>query len=45
MLPRSLDPRDLARPLPGFAHGFGYRLHARDFHSWREADSNASRGC
>ena len=32
-LPASLDPRDLPRMLPGFAHWFRYRLHDRDFHA------------
>lgn len=35
MLPRSLDPRDLKRALPGFAHWFRYPLHERDFHPLR----------
>lgn len=36
-LPASLDPRDLPRMLPGFAHWFRYPLHARDFHALRDA--------
>src|SRR5688500_6839577 len=38
-LPASLDPRDLPRMLPGFAHWFRYPLHARDFHELRDAHS------
>lgn len=37
-LPRTLDPADLPRALPGFAHWFRYRLHAHDFHSLRQDD-------
>jgi hypothetical protein len=35
-LPRSLDPDDLRRALPGFAYWFRYRLHAGDFHPLRD---------
>jgi hypothetical protein len=44
MLPRSLDPRELARQLPGSRPWFRYPLHARDFHPLRDAKSNALRG-
>jgi hypothetical protein len=44
MLPRSLDPRDLPRELAEFSHWFRYPLHARDFHPWRNTESNALRG-
>jgi hypothetical protein len=41
-LPRSLDPADLPREVPGFAHWFRYRLHADDFHPLRaDADARA----
>ena len=42
-LPRSLDPADLRRALPGFAHWFRYRLHAHDFHPLRESDAADAR--
>lgn len=37
-LPRSLDPADLRRALPGFAHWFRYPLRAHDFHPLRAND-------
>ena len=36
-LPASLDPQDLRRVLPSFAHWFRYPLHAQDFHALRAA--------
>jgi hypothetical protein len=44
MLPRSLDPRELPSRLAGFSHWFRYPLRAHDFHSLRDAKSNALRG-
>ncbi|MGY0505890.1 hypothetical protein [Luteimonas sp. e5] len=35
-LPASLDPADIARQVPRFAHYFRYPLHAGDFHALRE---------
>lgn len=42
-LPRSLDPADLRRALPGFAHWFRYPLHAHDFHPLRAGDDVRTR--
>ena len=42
-LPRSLDPADLRRSLPGFTHWFRYRLHADDFHPLRADDDARAR--
>ncbi len=42
-LPRSLDPGDLRRRLPGFAHWFRYALHARDFQPLRASDDAGAR--
>lgn len=42
-LPPSLDPADLRRSLPGFAHLFRYSLHAHDFHPLRAADAGNAR--
>lgn len=44
MLPGSLDPRDLRRELPGFAHWFRYPLRPQDFHPLRDGTSRALRG-
>ena len=44
VLPRSLDPRELRRQLPGFAHWFRYQLHARDFQPLRDRKSHVLRG-
>ena len=42
-LPHSLDPADLRRALPGFAHWFRYPLHAHDFHPLRATDDAGAR--
>ena|SRR5690606_32431925 len=42
-LPRSLDPADLRREVPGFAHWFRYPLHADDFHPLRADDDVPAR--
>ena len=42
-LPRSLDPADLRRELPGFGHWFRYPLHGHDFHPLRADDDARAR--
>lgn len=42
-LPRSLDPADLRRALPGFTHWFRYPLHAHDFRPLRATDDACAR--